>query len=176
MSWHSKSAKSLGKPSSAWGCVPTFQSWGMFANLCGCFNSLHLRRLGTGNCIQRLHSGVSIHALSTVYSNLPMSWHMLANLYRALLGLLGQGGIVQVPVAEWFQGFLSNLFIPPRPKVCICSILDLKTLNVFFQVHKFHMKSTKSGFCGHQRYLPTCSIFPAYQRVLYFVWDPCTTD
>lgn len=80
---------------------------------------------------------VVFHSMpSPVSSSLPVSRKSLSS---TLGGLLGQGGIVQVPVAEWFQGFQSNLFIPPRPKEGIRSILDLKTLNVFFPVHKFHM-------------------------------------
>lgn len=74
-----------------------------------------------------------------------------------------------VPVAELFLGFYSNLFTILLPKEGIHPILDLKALNVFIWVQKFPngiYQVFLSGFCGHQRYFPTCSHF--YKRFLYF--------
>lgn len=75
----------------------------------------------------------------------------------------------------------SNLFTVPKPKVGICSILDLKVLHVFIQTQKLRIESTKSAIdLVHQRFfwplwkskMSTCmsSFYQCISAIFVFLW------
>lgn len=70
-------------------------------------------------------------------SNLFFSLEQLANLHQTLYGPV----LTQIPAAEWFHWFNSNLFTVPKLKGDIHLILNLKVLNVYNRAQQFSMES-----------------------------------